>query len=60
MTPTKNGSKTFILNLSFLFIKADINELRNRMDGTEDAHIADINSEEVVSEGTLAKMRSIL
>ncbi len=56
----KNGSKTFILNLSFLFIKADINELRNRMDGTEDAHIADINSEEVVSEGTLAKMRSIL
>ncbi len=50
----------YILILSFSFMKLDINELRSRMDEIEEAHIADITSEQVASEGTLAKMRSIL
>ncbi len=50
----------YILNLSFSFIKLDINELRSRMDEIEEAHIADITSEQVASEGTLTKIRSIL
>ncbi len=49
-----------ILILPFSFMKLDTNELRRRMKEIEEAHIADITSEQTASVEILAKIRSNL